>query len=251
MKKGIFLPFVVALLAAIVYAMIVSSAEKKLNASKNIQQVFVPVRDIKEREVIKRDILKTVPVPAAYLQKDAFTYSTAADFKAIENAVARIQIPKGNQISKYAITSLSPEAGLSSKIPVQMRGYVISVPLTTASMIKPDDNVDVLLTFEAMMKNGSRQKVALTLLQNVKVLGVGSDLGQGLDARTAAAMKNKEEEAAAYSDNSVLSLSLSPRDAQYLALAQAEGDISVILRSHGDVTNYLMEIATFDKLFNN
>ncbi|MGN1057845.1 MAG: Flp pilus assembly protein CpaB, partial [Candidatus Avelusimicrobium sp.] len=235
MKKGIFLPFVVALLAAIVYAMIVSSAEKKLNASKNIQQVFVPVRDIKEREVIKRDILKTVPVPAAYLQKDAFTYSTAADFKAIENAVARIQIPKGNQISKYAITSLSPEAGLSSKIPVQMRGYVISVPLTTASMIKPDDNVDVLLTFEAMMKNGSRQKVALTLLQNVKVLGVGSDLGQGLDARTAAAMKNKEEEAAAYSDNSVLSLSLSPRDAQYLALAQAEGDISVILRSHGDV----------------
>lgn len=251
MKKGIFLPFVVALLAAIVYAMIVSSAEKKLNASKNIQQVFVPVRDIKEREVIKRDILKTVPVPAAYLQKDAFTYSTAADFKAIENAVARIQIPKGNQISKYAITSLSPEAGLSSKIPVQMRGYVISVPLTTASMIKPDDNVDVLLTFEAMMKNGSRQKVALTLLQNVKVLGVGSDLGQGLDARTAATMKNKEEEAAAYSDNSVLSLSLSPRDAQYLALAQAEGDISVILRSHGDVTNYLMEIATFDKLFNN
>lgn len=251
MKKGIFLPFVVALLAAIVYAMIVSSAEKKLNASKNIQQVFVPVRDIKEREVIKRDILKTVPVPAAYLQKDAFTYSTAADFKAIENAVARIQIPKGNQISKYAITSLSPEAGLSSKIPVQMRGYVISVPVTTAGMIKPDDNVDVLLTFEAMMKNGSRQKVALTLLQNVKVLGVGSDLGQGLDARTAAAMKNKEEDASAYSDNSVLSLSLSPRDAQYLALAQAEGDISVILRSHGDVTNYLMEIATFDKLFNN
>lgn len=251
MKKGIFLPFVVALLAAIVYAMIVSSAEKKLNASKNIQQVFVPVRDIKEREVIKRDILKTVPVPAAYLQKDAFTYSTAADFKAIENAVARIQIPKGNQISKYAITSLSPEAGLSSKIPVQMRGYVISVPVTTAGMIKPDDNVDVLLTFEAMMKNGSRQKVAVTLLQNVKVLGVGSDLGQGLDARTAAAMKNKEEDASAYSDNSVLSLSLSPRDAQYLALAQAEGDISVILRSHGDVTNYLMEIATFDKLFNN
>ncbi|MDO5765460.1 MAG: RcpC/CpaB family pilus assembly protein [Elusimicrobiales bacterium] len=93
--------------------------------------------------------------------------------------------------------------------------------------------------------------MAVTLLQNVKVLGVGGDLGQGLDARTAAAMKSKEEDASAYSDSSALSLSLSPRDAQYLALAQAEGDISVILRSHGDVTNYLMEIATFDKLFNN
>ena len=250
MKKGIFLPLVIALLAALIYGMIVNSASKKLNASKNIKQVFVPVRDIKEREVIKRDYIKTVPVPAAYLQKDAFTYTTDADFKAIENAVARIQIPKGNQISKYAVTSLSPEAGLSSKIPVQMRGFVINnIPLATASMIKPDDNVDILLTFEAVMKSGARQKVTVTLLQNIKVLGVGADLGQGLDAKSASAMEAKDEDAAAYSDSSALSLALSPRDAQYLALAQAEGDISVILRTPGDVTNYLMEIATFEKLF--
>ena len=249
MKKGIFLPLVIAILAALVYAMIVSSESKKLNASKNIKQVFVPVRDIKEREVIKRDYIKTVPVPAAYLQKDAFTYTTDADFKAIENAIARIQIPKGNQISKYAITSLSPEAGLSSKIPVQMRGFIINIPLATASMIKPDDNVDILLTFEAVMKSGARQKVTVTLLQNVKVLGVGADLGQGLDAKSASAMKDKDEDASAYSDSSALSLALSPRDAQYLALAQSEGDISVILRTPGDVTNYLMEIATFEKLF--
>ena len=249
MKKGIFLPLVIAILAALVYAMIVSSESKKLNASKNIKQVFVPVRDIKEREVIKRDYIKTVPVPAAYLQKDAFTYTTDADFKAIENAIARIQIPKGNQISKYAVTSLSPEAGLSSKIPVQMRGFIINIPLATASMIKPDDNVDILLTFEAVMKSGARQKVTVTLLQNVKVLGVGADLGQGLDAKSASAMKDKDEDASAYSDSSALSLALSPRDAQYLALAQSEGDISVILRTPGDVTNYLMEIATFEKLF--
>ncbi len=249
-SRGVFLPMIVAVIAALIYWMIVSSAEKKLNASKNVKEVFVALRDIKEREVIKRDLIHHVPVPAAYIQKDAFTYSTEADFKAIENAVARIQIAKGNQISKYAITSLSPEAGLSSKIPVQMRGYLISVPIATASMIKPDDNVDVLLTFEAVMKSGNRQRVALTLLQNVKVLGVGADLGQGLDARTANAMKSKDEDAAAFSDNSTLSLALSPRDAQYLALAEAEGDISVILRSHGDVNNYLMEIATFEKLFN-
>ena len=250
MKKGYFLPLVIALLAAIIYGIIVNNASKKLNASKNIKQVFVPVRDIKEREVIKRDYIKTVPVPAAYLQKDAFTYTTDADLKAIENAVARIQIPKGNQISKYAVTSLSPEAGLSSKIPVQMRGFIINnIPLATASMIKPDDNVDILLTFEAVMKSGSRQKVTVTLLQNVKVLGVGADLGPGFDAKSANAMKDKDEDAAAYSDSSALSLALSPRDAQYLALAQAEGDISVILRTPGDVTNYLMEIATFEKLF--
>ena len=243
------LPLMLAVLAGLVYWMIVHNAEQKLNASKTIKTVLVPQRDIKEREVIKREYLKKIQVPAAYVQKDAFTYATDADLAKIDNVIARVQIPKGNQISKYAVTSLSPEAGLSSKIPVSMRGYVLVVDSNVASMIKPDDNIDILLTFEARMKNGAQQRVTVTLLQNVKVLGVGSNLGQGLDAKSAEALKNQEEDATAYTDTSALSLALSPRDAQYLALAQGEGTLSVILRSHGDVTNYLMEIATFEKLF--
>ncbi len=243
------LPLIMAVLAAVIYSMILSNAEKKLTASKTIKTVLVPVRDIKEREVIKRDYLKRVQMPAAYVQKDAFTYSTDADLAKIDNVIARVQIPKGNQISKYAVTSLSPEAGLSSKIPVQMRGFVITVPTNVASMIKPDDNVDVLLTFEAVMKSGVRQNVTITLLQNIKVLGVGSDLGQGMDAKAAAALRNQEEESNAYTDTNALSLALSPSDAQYLALAQGEGTLSVILRSHGDVALYSMDIASFEKLF--
>ena len=37
MKKGVLFPMLLAILAAIVYAMIVSSAEKKLNDSKNVK----------------------------------------------------------------------------------------------------------------------------------------------------------------------------------------------------------------------
>ena len=251
MRKGFLFPLLLAILAAVVYAMIVNRAERKLNASKNIQHVFVATRDIKERDIIKRESIRAIPMPAAYLQKDAYVYNGEADFKSIENAIARIQIPKGNQISKYAITSLSPEAGLSSKIPVSFRGFIInSVPVSTASLIKPDDNVDVLFTFQATMKDGSHQNVTVTLLQNAKVLGVGNDLGQGLDAKTASALKDKDDDASAFADSSALALALSPRDAQYLALAQEEGKISVVLRSPGDVTNYVMEMATFDKLFN-
>ena len=123
------------------------------------------------------------------------------------------------------------------------------VDSNVASMIKPDDKVDILLTFEAMMKGGAREPVTVTLLQNITVLGVGSNLGQGLDAKAAAALRNEEEEASAYTDTSALSLALTPKDAQYLALAKEQGTLSVILRSHGDVTQFLMEIASFDKLF--
>ncbi|MBO4675235.1 MAG: Flp pilus assembly protein CpaB [Elusimicrobiaceae bacterium] len=250
MKRGVLLPLAMAVLAAFVYMMIVRNTEKKAAASQKMVSVLVPMKDIKEREVIKGNYLQSKPIPAAWVQKDALTYSSDADLKALENTVARIQIPKGNQISKYAITSLSPEAGLSSKIPVSMRGVILSdVPIQTASMIKPDDNVDILLTFEAVLKSGQRQNITLTLLQNIKVLAVGSDLGQGVDAKTAAAMKSKDEETSAYSDNSSIALALSPKDAQYLALAKEQGKVSVVLRSHGDMSLYTIEIASFERLF--
>ncbi|MBR2865926.1 MAG: Flp pilus assembly protein CpaB [Elusimicrobiaceae bacterium] len=249
MKKGILLPVVFALLAAAVYMWLLNGEQKKIKDSKTTKMVLVADRDIKERDVIKREYLKRVAIPAAYIQKDAFIWNSESDFAKVDNAIARVQIPKGNQLSKYAITSLSPEAGLSSKIPVDMRGFIITVDSNVASMVKPDDNVDVLLTFEANMKSGARQKVTVTLLQNVKVLGVGSNLGQGLDAKAAAAMRNEEENASAYTDTSALSLALSTRDAQYLALAKEEGTLTVTLRSPGDLTRFMMDIATFEKLF--
>ena len=243
------IPLMLAIIAAGIYMMMVHSAQKKLNEAKAMKTVLVTSRDIKEREVIRGEYLKPMKIPAAYVQKDAFTYSSTADLAKVENMIARVQIPKGNQVSKYAVASLSPEAGLSSKILPGMRGFVITVDNNVAGMVKPDDNVDILLTFEAMMKNGARQRVTVTLLQAVKVLGVGSNLGQGMDAKTAAALKNQEEDAAAYSDASALSLALSPQAAQYLALARAEGDLSVILRAPGDMGTERYEISTFEKLF--
>lgn len=250
MKRGILLPALMAILAAVVYMAILKGAESKATAAQKPVEVLVPTKDIKEHEVIKGAYLQRVSIPASYVQKDALIANSDADLRALENTVARIQIPKGNQISKYAIVSLSPEVGLSSKIPVQMRGVVLTdVPMATASMIKPDDNVDILLTLEAQLKSGIRQNVTMTLLQNIKVLAVGGDLGQGMDAKTAAALKNKDDETAAFSDSTALSLALSPRDAQYLALAKRQGELSVALRSHGDVQRYTLEIASFDKLF--
>lgn len=252
MKRGILLPVLMAILAAVLYMMIVKGAQSKAEASQARVEVFVPMKDIKEREVIRGEYLQHISIPAAWVQKDALIFNSDADLRALENTVARIQIPKGNQISKYAIASLSPEVGLSSKIPVQMRGVVLTdIPTATASMIKPDDNVDILLTTEQNLPGGVRKNLTFTLLQNVKVLAVGGDLGQGLDAKTAAALKNKDEESAAFSDSTALSLALSPRDAQYLALAKEQGKLSVTLRSHGDIARYTLEIASFDKLFGN
>ena len=124
--------------------------------------------------------------------------------------------------------SKTDATSVSSKIKDQKRGaLLLNLPKAVAQVVSPDDYVDVLVTFDAVMKDERHQNVTATLLQNVQVITVGTD------------------------DNTAyVVLALSPRDAQYLALAQKDGNISITLRAAGDEANYLMEIATFEKLFN-
>ena len=129
-------------------------------------------------------------------------------------------------------------SGIAKQVPIQMRGYVLSaLPAEMARVVEAGDSVDVLCTFDATMKNGERDKVTVTLLQNVKVLRTGTQIYTPLTPGT-----NPREE-------SYLVLALSPRDAQFLSLAKMQGVIDVIVRSEGDTASYLMELATFEKLF--
>ena len=144
----------------------------------------------------------------------------------------------------------SPESGISLKVLPNFREFILAVDNAVSSLIKPGDKVDVLLTFDALLKGGAKEKMTATILQDIQVLGVGSNLGQGVDASTKANAAEREANNAAFSDRSVLSLSLSPIEAQYLALAKEEGEVTVIVRSTGDTKVYPIEIASFSKLFN-
>ena len=130
--------------------------------------------------------------------------------------------------TKPAETVVPAVKSVAGKIPEKLRAYLLTgLPKAMTQIVSADNKVDVLVTFEAIMKNGNKQNVTVTLLQDLNVLKVGTD-----------------------DKDAYLVLALSPRDAQYLALAQKEGDVSVIVRPTEDKNHYLMEIATFEKLFN-
>ena len=125
---------------------------------------------------------------------------------------------------------------IAGSVPVNSRGvFVDGLPNILGQMVAAGDNVDVVLTFEATMKSGNKEKISVTLLQNVKVLAAGvepvSHMGRQSDK------------------SGYVVLALTPRDAQYLALSRAEGVIEVIVRSPGDTSNYIIEVSTFEKLF--
>ena len=246
-RKNVMFPLAIAVVAALIYFLVLHLAQGKLKESQRMEKVAVAAVDLPEGRVISRAQIKVVDIPIAYIQKDAYRGSNLAD---IENLVTRVAIAKGNQITKPALVSLSPESGISLKVQPNHRAFILGVDNSVSSLIKPGDKVDILLTFDALLKGGSKEKMTATILQDIQVLGVGSNLGQGMDAATKSSNADREANNAAFSDRSVLSLSLSPLEAQYLALAKEEGDITVIVRATGDTKVYPIEISSFSKLFN-
>ncbi|TPW21535.1 MAG: pilus assembly protein CpaB [Elusimicrobia bacterium] len=248
-KKGVLVPMVLAVAAAVVYLMVLTSREKQLSQSYENATVLVSRVDLPERTLLKEDLVQTKAVPRKFMAQDAIEIKVPADVKQIANLVTRVRVPKGNQISQSALTSLSPTSGLSVKIPPGYRGAVVGVESDLLKLIKPGDRIDVLVTFDALMADNRKEKVTATILQNVLVLGVGGNLGQGQTAKQYGETESADKQNAAFAEKGIVSVALNPNEAQYLALAMKQGEITVILRGLGDIEMHPMEMASFRKLF--
>jgi pilus assembly protein CpaB len=250
-KKGVLVPMLLAMGAAIFYLMVLTSKERALSNAYETANVLVARVDLPERTVLKEDMVEALAVPRKFMQQDAFEIKTPSDMKLINNLVTRTRVPKSNQITQSALISLSPESGLSVKIPPGYRGAILPIDNEMKALIKPGDRVDVLVTFDALMNDGRKEKVTATILQNVLVIAVGTNLGQGMSAKQFKAQGAAEEKSAAFSEKATIGLALNPNEAQYLALAMKQGEPTVIMRGLGDVEMHPMEMASFRKLFRN
>jgi pilus assembly protein CpaB len=116
-------------------------------------------------------------------------------------------------------SKLAPEnagSGLPSLIPPGMRAVSVRVNevVSVAGFVGPGTRVDVLLTG---MPNGSSESQTTTVLQNVAVIASGHTL---------------ERNAAGEAQTTpVITLLVSPDDAERLALASSEGHIQLALRN--------------------
>ena len=245
-KRGVVIPLALAVVSAGSYMAVLTNRERELSRSYENATIMVARVDLPERTVMKADLLHTRAIPRKFAAPDAFEVRTPSDLKLVANLVTRVRIPKGGQIAQSALTSLSPTAGLSLKVPPGYRGAVVPVEPDLLKLVKPGDRVDVLLTFDALMSDNRKEKVTATLLQNVLVLGVGGNLGQGAGAGENGEKDRREN---AFSERGMMSVALNPNEVQYLALALRQGEIMVSLRNPGDVDMHPMPMASLRKLF--
>ena len=111
-------------------------------------------------------------------------------------------------------------------VPPGYRATVVPTERVELHYIKPGDRLDMTVTFDAVMKDGT-QTLTATILQNVLVLDT-VDKG----------------------DLHGVVLALNPNEAQYAMLSLKKNyRINFTIRGRGDMEMHPMEMAAFQKLF--
>ena len=143
-------------------------------------------------------------------------------------SVVREPILAGEPIVSRKIVRAGDSGYMAAYLEPGMRAMAIRVTVETAAggFILPGDRVDVLLTRETNLANvgtedSQRSKFSSsTVMQNVKVLAIDQSTRAGDDEQAVV--------------GATATLELGPRDAEALALAKSEGELSLVLRSYAD-----------------
>lgn len=173
--------------------------------------VIIAADDIQVGARIEEHDVRTVKYPASALP--AGTYSARS--KVLGRGVI-LPIAKGEFILPGKLAPENAGSGLPSLIPPGMRAVSVRVNevVSVAGFVGPGTRVDILLTGTP---NGSSEPQTTTVLQNVAVIAAGQRL---------------ERNAAGDAQNTpVITLLVSPDDAERLTLASSEGHIQLALRN--------------------
>jgi pilus assembly protein CpaB len=211
-----------ALAAAGVASFLVYRALERVVRAEPVSMTTVVVasRDVPAGTMLTSDDVKAVAWPASS--------RLATSFATVEEVVGRgtIDILRQNEpLTGGKLAARGAGAGLQPTIPEGMRAISISVNeiIGVAGFVTPGSRVDVLVTLD---DEGSAKKQTMTrvVVSNVQVLTAGTRFDQDQSRQDGKPIPT-----------SVVTLMVTPDDAERVALAQNEGKINLTLRNPLDV----------------
>jgi pilus assembly protein CpaB len=183
-------------------------------ANEGLTPVVVAADDIQVGSRLEPHDVKVISLPKSAIPPGAYS-STSRILNPPRGVV--LPISTGEFILSNKLAAENAGVGLPSMIPQGMRAVSVRVNdvVSVAGFVQPGTRVDVLATGG----EGSNGRQTTTVLENVLVLAVGKSLDRNVaDAQTAP----------------VITLAVSPDDAQKLALVSQEGRIQLSLRNPVD-----------------
>jgi pilus assembly protein CpaB len=180
------------------------------NSSEREVRVVVAADDVLVGVKLEAHDVRVIALPQSAAPPGAFS-----DPAKVVGRGAVLPIAKGDFILPSKLAALNAGGGLPSLIPPGMRAVSVRVNdvVSVAGFVQPGTRVDVLATGN---QGGGNDRQTTTVLENVAVIAVGKSLDRNAsEAQTAP----------------VITLLVSPDDAQKLALVSQEGRIQLSLRN--------------------
>jgi pilus assembly protein CpaB len=207
--------FMIGLVALVLGGFLAMQVYKNLQARASATtmattDVLVASRDIQIGTRVGDGDVKSVKFPSSDLPPGFYTGRSK-----VVGRGAILPISKGEFFLPNKLAAENSGTGLPSLIPPGMRAVSVRVNdvVSVAGFVIPGTRVDVLLTGTPP---GGKEPVTTTVLENALVRAVGQRIeGTSGDPQTAA----------------VITLLVSPEDAQKLTLATSEGRIQLSLRN--------------------
>jgi len=215
----------------------VTELKDAINRRYGTMEVLCFANEVPAGTVLAKSDLGTKTVPALGLRGQALTAENVTD---VVGRKILLGHRRGDVLFWADVEGGNPaEKGLSADIKQKMRAVSINCSGATSvsTMVKPNDHVDVIGTFDMSEdphgSSKTKSLVTCTILQNVLVLATGS--------RTA-----KTRDQGLSGGYSTVTLEVSPREAEMLAFSeQIKGRLILSLRNRND-TSFEKELPKVD-----
>jgi pilus assembly protein CpaB len=214
-SRLLFIGFVALALGAFVSFVVYKNVLSRSNASAEAgSDVIVAAGDLQVGSKLQDGDIRMVKVPVSVVPPNSFRSKS----QIIGRGVI-LPIQRGEFILPSKLAAENAGSGLPSLIPPGMRAVSVRVNevVAVAGFVVPGTRVDVLLTGNP---SGANEQQTTTVLENVAVIAAGQRL-----ERNAAGEPQSTP---------VITLLVSPDDAQRLTLASSQGHIQLALRNPVD-----------------
>lgn len=136
------------------------------------EDVLVANQNIPQYRSMDENLVEKIKVPKRFVQPNLI-----GDVKDIKETVAAIPLAKGEAITSNKLMFLGGKTGLAPMISKGKRAIAIraSSGNSVSNLIKPGDRIDIMAVQNIAENNQNTNKVT-TVLQDVFVLSVGSDV---------------------------------------------------------------------------
>ncbi len=196
-------------------------------------EVLVATRTLPVGTIIDAEALRYQVWPAGLVQPAYFIRGgQGGNPQDLMGTVVRTEISAGQPLTQGAIVRPGDRGFLAAALGPGMRAVTVSVSETSsvAGFVFPGDRVDLMLTQQVGGEGdeGEALKVSETILRNVRVLAT--------DRRTDVRDEEGKPEVKTFSS---VTLEVTPKIAEKIAVAQTIGGLTMALRSIADTTQDL------------